>query len=250
MNLRLLSYNIRFGGRGRQEALAAVIRSADPDIVALQEATDRQVIAELSQMTGLPEWDARTNSSTAFLTRLNVQDYAWHLPRGARHPFLEIALEHPAMRIFCLHLSAWFSKWSERRRAFEIKALLDGIREHQHGLHIITGDFNAVAPGDLLHTARMPRWIRGMIWLSGRDIARTTIQHMLDRGYVDAWRMLHPDDPGYGFPTWDPHVRLDYAFIPSAFSMVHSCSVLDAPREARNASDHFPLLLELRIPQA
>jgi len=44
MPLRLMSYNIRFGGVGREERLAAVIRQADPDIVVLQEATRPDVV--------------------------------------------------------------------------------------------------------------------------------------------------------------------------------------------------------------
>jgi hypothetical protein len=37
----------------------------------------------------------------------------------------------------------------------------------------------------------MPAWIRGMVWLSGRDIARSTIEMMRSDGYVDAWRTVH-----------------------------------------------------------
>ena len=44
MSLRLLSYNIRYGGRGRVNSLADVIRAASPEVVLLQEATDPRVI--------------------------------------------------------------------------------------------------------------------------------------------------------------------------------------------------------------
>ena len=95
----------------------------------------------------------------------------------------------------------------------------------------------------------MPAWIRGMVWLSGRDIARSTIEMMGTDGYVDAWRCVHPDaelDPGYTFPVWHPHVRLDYVFVPSAYaSQVRTCEVRRSPEIARVASDHFPLLVEL-----
>jgi endonuclease/exonuclease/phosphatase family metal-dependent hydrolase len=151
-------------------------------------------------------------------------------------------------RIFGLHLVAWFSKWTERKRRRELRALLDGIREHQAGFHLIAGDFNALAPGELLEVRRMPRWIRAMVWLSGRDISRETIQLALDEGYVDAWRRLHPNGPGYTFPTWDPHVRLDYVFIPERYAdRVAVCEVLFTPPELiREASDHAPILLEVR----
>lgn len=248
MTLRLLSYNIRFGGRGRERALVDVITAANPDVVLLQEATDPRVIEQLARDTALPHWGSRPDYSIGFLTRVAVAHHAWHRPRNARHAFLELVLENVDCRIFGLHLVAWFSKWTERKRAAEIRALLDGIREHQHGFHLIAGDFNALAPGELLQVQRMPRWIRAMVWLSGRDIARDTIQLMLDEGYVDAWRRLHPQGEGYTFPTWDPHVRLDYAFVPDRDGdRVAVCEILFTPAQAvKDASDHAPMLIEVR----
>lgn len=245
MRLRLLSYNIHYGGRGREEQLAEVIRSADPDIVMLQEATNVRVVQRLSELTSLPNWDSRPKHSTGFLTRLAVRDHSWLSPRGARHAFLNVAFEAPAIRVFGLHLSAWFSNWSERRRHAEIQSMLHAIREHQDGMHLIAGDFNALAPGEVLQSARMPNWIQAMVWLSGRDIARHTIQHMLDEGYVDAWRTFHTED-GFTFPTWDPHVRLDYIFTPARYrTALAGCRVFTTVAAAATASDHFPLLVEL-----
>ena len=248
MKLRLLSYNIKFGGRGREDQIAATIRSADPDVVLLQEATDRLVVRRLAELTGLPSWDSRVNYSTGFLTRLPVTSYDWHLPRRSRHAFLELVIAEPSMRFFGLHLSAWFSNWNERQRRQEIEALLAAIKQHQDGLHFVAGDFNAVAPGEVLRVDRMPPWIRAMVWLSGRDIARHTIQHMLDQNYVDAWAHLHPDDNGFTFPTWDPHVRLDYVFTPARYAETFlRAEVVTEPASARNASDHHPLLVEFEV---
>jgi len=244
--LRLLSYNVRYGGAGREHALAGVVGAADADVVMLQEATDPRVVRRVAELAGYPHWGARAGHSTGFLSRLPVASHAWHRPPGSRHPFLEVALAEPAWRLFGLHLAAWFSKWVERRRAREIRALLDGIKEHQHGFHLICGDFNALAPGERLEVAKFPRWIQAMIWVSGRDIARDTIQSMLDAKYADAWRRLHPNEGGLTFPTWDPQVRLDYVFVPDRdAARLASIRILhDAPRAAE-ASDHFPLLVEV-----
>lgn len=245
MKVRLLSYNIRMGGRGREEALAAVIRNAQPDVVALQEATDRNVIGRLAELSGMNAWDSRANHSTGYLSRLPVTKHEWHFIRGTRHAVLELCFDDPAWRVYVLHLTAWFSNWSERRRAIEIRSLVSAIRSHEEGLHVIVGDFNALAPGERLEVKRMPRWIRAMIWLSGRDIARTTIQYMLDERYLDVWRLQHPADPGFTFPVWDPNVRLDYVFVPDRFrSAIQSCEVV---RSAAAASDHFPLLVDLSV---
>ena len=242
MTLRLLSYNIRYGGTGRESAIAAMIRVCSPDVVVLQEATDPDVVAKVAELAELPHWGSRVGHSTGFLSRLPVSHHAWHSPHGARHPFLEVVLEGRETRIFGLHLSAWFSKWSERRRAREIRLLLDGIREHQHGFHVIAGDFNALAPGERLRVAEFPRWIRAMVWVSGRDIARATIQMMLDERYVDAWRRRNPIGDGYTFPTWGAHVRLDYVFTPERYaSRIADCRVVSDGADAKAASDHYPL---------
>ena len=241
--MRVLSYNILHGGTGRAPRIAAVIRDAAPDLVLLQEAIDPAVVADLARETGMGTWGAHPRYSTAYLSRAPVASHRWLTPRGARHPFLEVVLEDGVSRAFGLHLSAWFSKWSERRRARELRLLLESIREHEHGFHFLAGDFNALAPGERLEAWRMPRWIQAMIWVSGRDIARDTIQLMLDSGYVDAWRARHPAHPGHTFPTWDPHVRLDYVFLPSRYvERLSSVEILTGATDAKEASDHYPLL--------
>jgi endonuclease/exonuclease/phosphatase family metal-dependent hydrolase len=246
--IRLVSYNIKFGGRGRELAIAEVIKGTGADAVLLQEATDPRVVERLAQETGLSNWGSRPDYSMGFITRIPVAHHHWHHPVNSRHPFLELALEGVECRIFGLHLVAWFSKWTERKRARELRALLDGIRDHQNGFHLIAGDFNALAPGELLEVRKMPRWIRAMVWLSGNDIARDTIQLMLDEGYSDAWRNLHPKDAGFTFPTWDPHVRLDYVFVPKRdATRIAVCEIVNGnPDLIKTASDHAPILVEMR----
>jgi len=46
-------------------------------------------------------------------------------------------------------------------------------------------------------------------------------------------------------PAGDPQVRLDYAFVPAAYTdRIADCDVIRHPDAAR-ASDHHPVLLEL-----
>jgi endonuclease/exonuclease/phosphatase family metal-dependent hydrolase len=249
VTLRLLSYNIRFGGLGREQALAETIVAAAPDLVVFQEATRPEVIEKLAEATKFPFWAARRNHSIGFLSRQQVDYHEWHYPAGARHSFLEIIPAGGKARIFGLHLSARFSKWDERRRAREIRSLLDGIKRHQNGFHILVGDFNTLAPGEALNVHQMPAWLRALIWISGRKLQRETIQLMLDAGYDDGFRMLNPEEKGYTFPTWEPHVRLDYVFIPGAFAdRLVACAVITEPKERiKAASDHCPLLAELKL---
>ncbi len=248
MILKLLSYNIRFGGSGRETRLAEVIRKISPDLVVFQEATDTRVIEGLAKATDFPFWAAQRAHSIAYLSRVEISYHEWHYPAGAKHSFLEIVLAGTEARIFGLHLSSMFSKWSERRRAREIRALLKGIERHQHGFHVLVGDFNTLAPGEVLDVSRMPAWIRALVWMSGRDIQRETIQIMIDANYADGFRLLHPEIKGYSFPTWDPHLRLDYVFVPKPFTdRLVACEVITTPAEVAGASDHLPLLAHLEI---
>lgn len=246
MILKLLSYNIRFGGRSRERELAEVIRSTAPDLVVFQEAIDPEVIRNLSAATDLPFWAARREHSIGYISRLEIEHHEWHRPAGAKHSFLEIVLEGSDHRIFGLHLSSMFSKWGELRRLREIQSLLQSIERHQAGFHVLVGDFNTLAVGEVLDVWRLPAWIRGLIWLSGRGIQRHTIQHLSDANYVDAYRLLHPADKGYTFPVWDPHLRLDYVFVPQGFAeRLLECEVVCQHELATKASDHFPLLARI-----
>ncbi len=185
MTLRLLSYNIRFGGVGREQALAEMIKAAAPDLVVFQEATHPDVIERVAAAAGFPFWAARRNHSIGFLSRREVTYHEWHYPAGARHSFLEIVPAGTEARVFGLHLSARFSRWDERRRWREIRSLLEGIKRHQAGFHVLVGDFNTLAPGEILELDKLPAWIRALIWISGRKLQRETIQSVLDAGYAD-----------------------------------------------------------------
>lgn len=248
MIVKLLSYNIRFGGRRRERELAEVIRSASPDLVVFQEAIDPNVIRDLAAAAELPFWAARREHSIGFISRVEISHHEWHYPAGAKHSFLEIVVKGSEARIFGLHLSSMFSKWGERRRVREIRALLGSIERHQAGFHVLVGDFNTLAAGEVLDVRRMPAWIRGLVWLSGRDIQRETAAHLSEANYVDSYRLLHPEDKGYTFPVWDPHLRLDYVFVPKGFAdRVLECEVVTQPDVTAKASDHFPLLSRIDL---
>ncbi|HZH34007.1 MAG TPA: endonuclease/exonuclease/phosphatase family protein [Pyrinomonadaceae bacterium] len=245
--LKLLSYNIRFGGKGRESKIAEVINAVKPDIVVFQEAYSPLVIERISAETEMPIFGARQAHSVAFISRVPVENHQWHHPAGSLHSFLEIQLAGSESRIFGLHLKPRFSKWSEAKRAREIRALLNGIKEHQHGFHLIVGDFNTLAPGERFQLKKMPRWIRALIWISGRDIKRETIQIMLDSGYIDSFRHLYPEVIGHTFPVWEPHVRLDYVFLPARYTeQLDSVEIIKQPAIVTTASDHFPLLANVQ----
>jgi exodeoxyribonuclease-3 len=203
------------------------------------------VVRALAAGAGMAHCAAMPKLSLGFMSRLPIASHAWHKPRVSRHAFLELVPKDLPLRIFGVHLSAVFAALTERRRAFELRALVSAIQREQRGFHVVAGDFNTVAPGELFDFKALPQKVKATLWLSGGRVRWRTIQLMLDAGYTDVFRALHPADPGLTLPTSAPQVRLDYLFVPSAeLGRVTRCEVV---RTGPDASDHFPLLAELTV---
>jgi exodeoxyribonuclease-3 len=223
-----------------------VIDACHPDLVLLQEATHPGVVEEIARATGMSEWRAYDRQSLGYLSRLPVAHASWHRPRVSHHAFVEIVPAAQSFRVFGVHLSAVHSAWTERRRVFELRALLRSVQREEPGFHVLAGDFNTLAPGATLEPRRLPLRLRPLLWASGGRVRWRTVRTVLEAGYVDAFRTLHPDEHGYTMPTWDPHVRLDYAFVPADQSQrLVSCDVVNHP-DAVAASDHLPVLIEFQ----
>jgi endonuclease/exonuclease/phosphatase family metal-dependent hydrolase len=151
------------------------------------------------------------------------------------------------IRVFGVHLSAVIAAWTERHRVLELRALLRSIARHRERLHVLAGDFNTIAPGATLKPSQLPLRLRPLLWLTGGQVRYRTIQTVLDAGYVDTFRMLHPDDPGMTLPVAEPILRLDYVFTPHAQAgRVTKCEVV-RNAVALGASDHYPVLAEITI---
>ena len=247
MTFRLLTYNVWVGGLGRVEPLARVINACSPDLVLLQEATRPHIIEELATATGMADWGASRRQSLGFMSRQKVTHASWHRPLVSHHAFVEIVPAGIDIRFFGVHLSAVHAAFTERRRLFELRALLRSIKQHQHGFHVLAGDFNTLAPGATLDVSRLPFRLRPFVWATGGRIKWRTVQTVLDTGYVDAFRARHPDEPGFTMPAPDPHVRLDYVFVPSSFAdRVVSCELV-RHGAATVASDHLPVVADFDV---
>jgi exonuclease III len=126
--------------------------------------------------------------------------------------------------------------------------LLAVIRDRQPGRHLIAGDLNAIGPGDrVLQQRNPPQMRRVMAWQLGL-IFRLALPRLLRAGYVDCFRHLHPDSPGY---TWMPGnltTRYDYVLAdPTLAPTLCSCRVVDEIEAVNDASDHLPLLAEFQV---
>ena len=225
-----------------------MINACGPDLVVLQEASRPDVVKALAAACGMRWWGANFGDSVAFLSRAEVARHEWRSVLIARRRYLEILLGDGRTRIVGVHLSAIHSNWTERRRAAEVAGLLRQTAGFRDQFHLLAGDFNTVAAADPFQWRALPARLRALLWLSGGPVRWRVHAAILAAGYADAYRFLR-SDPGHTFPTWEPHVRLDYVFAPSrTVSSVTRCEVVrDAPG-VREASDHFPLLAEINMP--
>ena len=250
VSLRLLSYNIRYGGVGREDRLAAVIRELAPDVVVFRRPPGRR------SSSGWPQrgrdagiWAARPGHSLGFMSRLEIAHHEWHRPPGARHPFLEIVPAGTEFRVFGLHLSAVHSNWTERRRVRELRALLDGIERASGRLprtgrrlqHARPGRAARRAPpaGTAPAAGLAERWPDSVA--DDPDAARRPLRGRLPPASPGR-PGLHLSDLG---PAHPPRLRLSCPSPSPADST--SCEVVRGDAAAAPASDHFPLLADLEV---
>lgn len=321
--LRVLTYNVLLGGEGREERIAAVIRRADADVVALQEAVDLALLRRLAERLGMRMAMGKP-SDAGRLNLAVLSRYPFTRWRNHQHPgrmlrtHLECEVETgvaamPRVRVHCVHLAARFGERAngEARRMRELRAILGDIARSGRTPHLLAGDFNALAPGDTVAASafftRMAQLRRTGVAVSGvgalmgplqrrgdQDrfaaagidpnldvgvprlpwivgpltgliprgpstdrflnslLERWSVQHLLNSGYTDCYRAVHPDDDGFTCATWMPACRIDYLFAdPGLAPCLVDSDVIGGPRrpdsEAAVASDHFPVVAEFAL---
>ncbi|MEP7293982.1 MAG: endonuclease/exonuclease/phosphatase family protein, partial [Chloroflexota bacterium] len=253
MRLRLMTYNIRYGGRGHEEQILEVIRSAQPDVVLLQEVTDSIIVQDFAAALNMQSFIAQGNGfSIALLSRWSiVESVSDHPFPPIRDTVLDAGVEYQAGRRFYLigvHPVAFPGTFFETWRIWELSVALKRAAAHHDQACIIAGDFNAIAPGDRVLTESAPREMRFLYALQLGRIFRQAVGRMLAAGFVDCYRHLHPDDDGFTIPAPRPKVRLDYIFANSQASpCLKRCEVVTQPDAVHVASDHYPIIAEFEL---
>ena len=244
MSLTVLSYNIREGGQDRLAQIAAVIRGQQPDAVALLEADNGACARWLADELGLAlvYGEANNRHGIAWLSRLPIVRSENHRSRLLAKTLLEIEvpLAADSVGLFATHLG---SRHDLPRAVTELPVILDVMRRRRDRPHLLVGDFNALAPGDPVGVPPAGIERRGEA-VDGAP--RPALPLLPAAGYVDAYRVLHPEEPGYTYTAEVPWLRLDYAFLcPRLAGRLLACDVVTG-LEAAQASDHLPLRVELR----
>ena len=258
MPIRVMTYNICEGGAGREEAILDVVRTANPDILFMQEVLNRQnahYFADQLEMSHTSLCFADSNARTR-----NVILLSRHAIVGceAFHPFplfrtlLLATIRLPdgqLMNLFGLHLGLIHDLW----RVYELQKILAKIERYQMNhpapFSLIAGDFNSVAARDRVTYRGVPLYYKIALALLFARFPRFAIKMVKRAGYFDCFRACHPYTDGFTVPTTSPNVRLDYIFANSALARcLSSCDIMTEPvHQARQASDHYPLVSDFLL---
>ena len=130
-----------------------------------------------------------------------------------------------------------------------LDAAAERVRALSDGPLVLAGDFN-VCPTDL--DVYDPAAFVGSTHVTPPE--RERFAALLEAGTVDAFRRLHPDEPG--FTWWDYRaghfhkklgLRIDaFLLSPPVAERLEACGIDRNFRKGKKPSDHAPLLVTLR----
>lgn len=256
--MRIITYNIAYGGEERIPLIAQVLRDQNPDLVALQEANDRNNAEKLASALNMHLVFGESTSAyiVAWLSRfpvLRVRNYQLPLfyqgppSKYTTHKTLlgiDVAWNGEVAHFYTTHLQARYPDEYEECRLREVEAILAEIHPTPEKPFLLAGDLNAFAPGDPVDFLPIdeedfadPRWIE-----QGKRLAIARLQ---EAGLVDCYRVLHPTQTGYtSNARRGPSQRNDYCFAsPRLAQSLHACQVIMNELTPK-ASDHLPVQVE------
>jgi endonuclease/exonuclease/phosphatase family metal-dependent hydrolase len=225
VQIRVVVYNVR-GFRDGFERLVRSVGHFKPDMLLLNETGGRWPLRRFARTLGMsvaadPWSPFRRRVKDALLVRSSwrivehrqhrFDGGPWLYPRGA----LVATLEHGAARLVAVSTHLGLHPGERLAHAKTLVALVEDV------------DTPIVAGGDLNEKP------------DGRAVG------LLSERFRDAW-LLGGDADGETFPADEPTARIDYLFVSEGI-VVERVLVPPGP-DAREASDHRPLVAELTLP--
>jgi exodeoxyribonuclease-3 len=259
--MKIATYNIN-GVKARLPALLDWLAEARPDVVALQEikcvdeAFPRAEVEDAGYNVAVH--GQKGFNGVALLSRLPLEDVARGLPGDAADEqarWIEATVSgRTALRVCGLYLPNgnpapgpkydYKLDWMDRLRA-RAAALL--AAEETAAL---MGDFNVIPEPEDCHDPRA--WAEDALFLPA---TRAAYRRLLNLGFTDAVRTLHPGPKVYTF--WDYQagawprnhgIRIDHALLtPQAADRLTAAGVDAEVRGRDKPSDHVPVWVELDV---
>jgi exodeoxyribonuclease III len=253
--MKIASWNVN-SIRARIDHVTAWITVQQPDVLLLQELKATEFPALVFQALGY-ESVAVTQKSyngVAVLSRHPMETINTTLAgdeADSHARYLEMTIE--GLRIVNIYLPNGNPVGTEKF-AYKL-AWMDRLLEKMSAWRkedlpvVVGGDFNVI-PEDI-DCHKPSSWIRDALF---QPEPRSRYRALLDLGYTDAFRSLHPGETGQ-FTFWDyfrqafEHnrgIRIDHFLLsPKLAERLQSCVIDRGPRAQERPSDHTPIMVEL-----
>lgn len=257
--MTIATFNVN-GVNGRLEALLQWLDERKPDVACLQElkAPQEKFPLEAIERAGYGAiWQGQSRWNGVAILARDVQpvETLRRLPGDVEDEqarYIEAAVRGVIVGCFYLpngnpHPGPKFDykmRWMERllARASDLLNVDEPI--------VLAGDYNVI-PTDL-DAYKPERWVRDALF---QPEPRAAYQQLLDAGWTDAIRHLHPDEAVYTF--WDywrnafernAGIRIDHFLLNgTATSKLRAAGVDREVRGRPKASDHAPAWIELEL---
>ncbi|WP_449470883.1 exodeoxyribonuclease III [Sphingobium chungangianum] len=260
--MRIATYNVN-GVNGRLPVLLRWLEQAEPDIICLQElkAPQENFPERAIRDAGYDAvWHGQSRwNGVAILSRVGaIHETRRALPGDpddVQSRYIEAAVN--GILIACLYLPNGNPRPGPK---FDFKLRwFDRLHAHMASLIdvdapvIVAGDYN-VMPTDL-DVYAPDRWRDDALFAPE---VRAAYQRLLDQGWSDAIRRLHPDEVIYSFwKYWrgalerNAGLRIDHALLnPVAAAKLIAAEVDTRPRAWEKTSDHAPVVITLDLGRA
>jgi exodeoxyribonuclease III len=243
--------------RARADHVKTWLEAKKPDVLLLQELKGTEFPSAWFKEQGYHSASVtqKTYNGVAVVSRTPIEIVSTTLlgdETDSHARFLEVVIDN--IRVVNIYLpngnpvgSAKFDyklAWMERLTQ-QMKVWLTSDTPT-----VIGGDFNVI-PEDI-DCHKPASWIRDALF---QPEPRARYRSMLELGYIDAFRSLHPGLGGQ-FTFWDyfrqafEHnrgIRIDHFLLtPSLVKRLESCEIDKGPRMQEKPSDHTPIILKLR----
>lgn len=249
--MKIATFNVN-SVRARLDNLTAWLAAAQPDVVCLQE-----IKCETPLFPAIDGWHAlvhgqKTYNGVAILSRqpaelvgtsLNADDPQARYLEARIGGMTVINIYAPNGNPLDSEKFPYKLDWLARLTMRANELMADEIP------FLITGDFNIIPEEIDCHDPRA--WLGDALF---QPQSRAAYRRLLNLGLYDAFRSLHPAAQEYTF--WDYQagawprnngIRIDHALLsPQLADRLVGCSIDKAPRGAEKASDHTPLIVELK----
>ncbi len=246
--LRVMTYNILFGGVGREKLLGDAVRTIAPDIAVFCEVTAEDSFRTLADIVGphraqSPARGARVAIASRWpITRVDTFGPSW-APRRWVAAVIQPG-DGPPLCVCGIHLTPQPLWLCELWRLSQVRVLLGYLRARGGAFHILAGDFNSIAPGDALRRSDAQGWVRLQWWLQAGAIPHWALRALIEAGYRDCYRACNGCQAGFTVNSWAPHARIDYVFASPALAASACSSGAGQPNRPAESSN----LARPRIP--